>query len=267
MNTKNTLLDTLWNDYRQMNPQVDRIHRLLTDRGEVVVNDHIALRTFDTAKVGLDVLAACFLDLGYTAGEDYHFEAKKLRARHFDPPQADMPRVFISELQLSKCSADLRQSVASLVDQVDETALGRSDLPASGRPWTLSYSDYKTLADESEYAGWVSAFGFRANHFTVFVNALKTFDSLESLNACLKDNGFALNSSGGEIKGSPADCLEQSSTLADIVPVAFEDGTFDVPCCYYEFARRYPLPDGTLFSGFVTGSADKIFESTDRQKA
>ena len=36
-----------------------------------------------------------------------------------------------------------------------------------------------------------------------------------------------------------------------------------VPSCYYEFARRYPLPSGELFQGFVPASADKIFESTD----
>jgi len=267
MNDLNSLLDQLWNDYRRMNGQVDRIHQLLTSRGETVFNDHIALRTYDDPRVGLDVLAKCFLDLGYTPGEDYVFEAKKLRARHFEPPtsEAGKPRVFISELQLAKCSAQLGDIVTKLVDQVDEATRQRPDLPASGRPWQLSYDDYKLLADESEYAGWMAAFGFRANHFTVYVNALKSFSSLEELNAFLKESGFALNASGGEIKGSPQTYLEQSSTLADVAPVEFSDATHDIPCCYYEFARRYEMPNGELFSGFVAKSADKIFESTDRQ--
>jgi hypothetical protein len=57
--------------------------------------------------------------------------------------------------------------------------------------------------------------------------------------------------------------LRQSSTLADIVNIKFIEGNYDIPCCYYEFAQRYPNPDGRLFSGFVAKSADKIFESTN----
>ena len=45
----------------------------------------------------------------------------------------------------------------------------------------------------------------------------------------------------------------------------FDDGSKVIPCCYYEFARRYPLPNGNLFQGFVAKSADKIFESTNRR--
>jgi hypothetical protein len=124
---------------------------------------------------------------------------------------------------------------------------------------------YETLRRESEYAAWLAAFGFRANHFTVDVNALKTFESLGELNRFLKDQGHRLNTSGGEIKGSPEDLLEQSSTLAGEVEVRFSDGRKRIPACYYEFARRYPGPDGKLFTGFVAKSADKIFQSTDRQ--
>jgi hypothetical protein len=47
------------------------------------------------------------------------------------------------------------------------------------------------------------------------------------------------------------------------VEVSFSEGIFTIPGCYYEFARRYPDADGKLFSGFIAGSADKIFESTD----
>jgi hypothetical protein len=72
-----------------------------------------------------------------------------------------------------------------------------------------------------------------------------------------------MNSSGGEIKGSKEQFLKQSSTLAEIVPVEFIEGVREVPACYYEFAERFRNDDGKLFSGFIAGSADKIFESTD----
>ena len=58
----------------------------------------------------------------------------------------------------------------------------------------------------------------------------------------IKDNGYILNSSGGEIKGSQNDLLEQSSTMADKMEVTFESGSESVPSCYYEFAKRYARP-------------------------
>ncbi len=52
--------------------------------------------------------------------------------------------------------------------------------------------------------------------------------------------------------------------MADRVEMEFAGGEKHViPTCYYEFARRYPGPDGKLYEGFVAASADKIFESTN----
>ena len=73
------------------------------------------------------------------------------------------------------------------------------------------------------------------------------------------DDGFHCDT----IKGSPEELLEQSSTMADRAEVAFSDQTVSIPSCFYEFALRYPKPDGELYTGFVAASADKIFESTD----
>ena len=123
---------------------------------------------------------------------------------------------------------------------------------------------YLKLAAESEYASWVYAFGFRPNHFTVSINHLKNFSDLAKLNAFLKMNGFMLNAAGGEIKGTPAELLEQSSTMAGEIMWQFGDGVYSIPACYYEFAKRYPLTSGELYQGFIAASADKIFESTNR---
>ena len=106
--------------------------------------------------------------------------------------------------------------------------------------------------------------GLRANHFTISVNHLKHPSSLQEVNALLKQAGFRLNHSGGEIKGSAEALLEQSSTLADRMSMTFAgDDRHEIPTCYYEFAIRYRDREGALFQGFVTASADRIFESTD----
>jgi hypothetical protein len=108
----------------------------------------------------------------------------------------------------------------------------------------------------------MAAFGFRVNHFTVLVNRLKKLNTLSQVNEAIKNAGFRLNTSGGEIKGTETIGLMQSSTLAEPVPVSFTDGTFQIPGCYYEFAQRFPV-NGRLYNGFVEQSADKIFESTN----
>jgi hypothetical protein len=133
-----------------------------------------------------------------------------------------------------------------------------------GNVWgTPSFEIYEKLRQESEYAAWVYVYGFRANHFTVNVNALKKFSSVEDVNQFLEKNGFKINDSGGRVKGTPEELLEQSSTMAGKLPVEFTEGTREIPSCYYEFAKRYPDSDGKLYSGFIAKSADKIFESTN----
>lgn len=267
MQTLDDLLKKLWDDYRSINKQADGIYNLLTKRGEKIQNDHIAFRTYGLPKVNIDVLARPFIGFGYKPNGEYTFTEKKLRARHYEHKDATKPKIFISELKVEEFSPSLQKTVKDLAAQVPEALTKQGDFSVSGRPWKpVSYAAYQALQKESEYAAWMAVYGFRANHFTVYFNALKTFSSLAEFNAYLKDNGFQLNSAGGEIKGSPKDYLEQSSTMAHPTEVDFSDGKKTVPACYYEFARRYPMPSGKEFTGFVEKSADKIFESTDNKK-
>jgi hypothetical protein len=260
----NELFAKLWENYLTVTPSARKIHALLgSSQQDDVINDHIALRTFNLPHIGLEKLAAHFLALGYVECGEYHFEAKKLYAKHFEHPDPKQPKVFISELLLEQCSPELQQIITALVAQMDPAAVTAENFLYSGKHWQLDQASYRTLLAESEYAAWTAVWGFRANHFTVSVNELNNFSSLQSVNAALKQGGFALNTSGGEIKGSPEVLLEQSSTLADEAVAEFTDGDQLIPSCFYEFALRYPMPNGKLYTGFVAASADKIFESTN----
>ncbi|OBT08272.1 succinyldiaminopimelate aminotransferase [Shewanella sp. UCD-FRSSP16_17] len=258
----NALFAALWQDYINMTPSADSIHQLLS-KGEPIINDHIALRTFNIAKVNLSVLAAHFESIGYVACGDYNFEQKKLVAKHFEHPDPNQPKVFISELLVEEFSQAAQTIIHGLIDQVDVADTKADNFLYSGRHWRVDLASYNTLLAESEYAAWVAAIGYRANHFTVSINALPEFEKIEAVNEALKGAGFTLNTSGGEVKGSPEVLLEQSSTMADRMVVDFADGELEIPTCFYEFARRYPMADGNLYTGFVAASADKIFESTN----
>ena len=261
----NDLFDRLWADYAAITPQAARIHALLRGRGETVRNDHIALRAFDLPGADIEALDRAFVAGGYRAADSYEFPDKHLHAYHYEHPEPARPKIFISALDVDALSPDAQAILRALVARIPPGASANPWFAVSGRPWDVDFATVERLRAESEYAAWLAVFGFRANHFTVDVNALTTFASLEELNRFLLENGFRMNESGGLIKGTPAQLLEQSSTLADEIEVQLADGPHRLPSCYYEFARRYPGPDGRLFQGFIPTSATRIFESTDRQ--
>lgn len=257
----------LWQDYLAVTPQAQAIHELFTGRGETVVNDHVAFRTLSESAIALPKLETVLADLGYEPYGDFRFEQKKLNAKSYRHKlEADAPKIFLSEIQVAELPDTIATVLRGLSAQIPANLALSPELFWCGRLWHCpSFEDYQALASASEYAAWLATMGLRANHFTVSINHLKTLGAIADVNQLLKDKGFALNTSGGEIKGSPAVKLEQSSTLADTIELTFADGSSHrVPSCFYEFAERHPLANGQLFDGFIEGNADKIFDSTNR---
>lgn len=264
MQTVENFFNNLWHQYTEVNPQAHAIHALLEARGENVVNDHVALRTFNTVKLGIDNLSQIFESMGYENRGSYDFKAKKLNAYHFEHTEdPNHPKIFISELITESFSDELQSIVHRIDSEVSAEEVLEDDFLYTGRPWGLTFEEYITLLQESEYAAWTAAYGYRANHFTVSINHLTTFFDIETLNQFILDNGFAMNDSGGLIKGTPAQMLEQSSTMAPLVNLEFNASNHLIPSCFYEFAKRYPTESGKLYQGFIAASADKIFESTN----
>ena len=265
--TKEQLLSKLWEQYTAITPSAEKIHTLLGEKGQVITNDHIAIRTYNDERINIAVLEKPFLAVGYEPMGEYVFESKKLFAKHYQhKTDKTAPKIFISELELEKCSSELQNTVKEFLDTCDQSAFTHPDLIFAGSVWEKpSYAKYNSLREESEYAAWMYVYGFRANHFTVNVNDLTDFSTLESLNDFLEEKGWKLNTSGGKIKGTPTQLLEQSSTLGDVKAIKFVEGEFSIPTCYYEFALRYEDNKGEVYQGFIASSADKIFESTDLQ--
>ncbi len=270
MKQYNNTFQKFWDTYSNQNPSARRIFELFASKGEDVVHDHIALRTFNDPRMNIDVVARIFTDNGYEARGTYDFKVKKVFGRHFEHiSDPDAPKVFISELLLDQFSPYLQDTVMQKLDSLSADAYQSPELVYSGSLWgTIPFSTYEKLRAESEYAAWTLVYGYRANHFAIKVNALKNFKTLQEVNAFVKQNGYAMNtSSGNEIYGAPEELLEQSATLAERRPINFTDGVFEIPSCFYEFTLRYPDADGKLYPGFKAANADKIFESTNFYKS
>lgn len=260
-------LSKLWEIYIDQNPNARKVFNLFSERGETVINDHIALRTFDLPKVNINKLAAVFRKDGYEMKGEYLFPDKHLYARHYEHADAGLPKIFISQLELDTFSDEFKNIVSTIVGKINQEIIDSDSFIHSGVVWgDISFQTYNLLRKESEYAAWLYANGFVANHFTVSVNHLKSFSNLLEVNSFLKENGFLLNANPNEIQGSKEQFLEQSSIKAGLIEVKFIEGIKQIPSCYYEFALRYPMHDGKIFDAFIADSANKIFESTDFYK-
>ncbi|WP_428243880.1 DUF1338 domain-containing protein [Gynuella sp.] len=258
----------LWNDYVRMTPQADAIQQAFQQRGDQVINDHVAFRTFKHSAIELEKIEPFLFDLGYQRNEQYHFSAKKLNAWSYIHQNEDQPLIFLSELLTDQLSAPAQKIIRSLTDQIDPGTITDASVFYSGRHWQCpDYQTYQSLLAESEYAAWLSVFGLRANHFTVAVHKLKSLQTLPEVNDFVESLDYELNTTGAKIKGSPEVLLEQSSTMASHQDITFGDGSIhQIPTCFYEFARRYPQADGSMFKGFVEANADKIFDSTNARR-
>lgn len=264
----NDVFKQLWHDYTTQNPAVQDIYNLFEAREDVDIHhDHVAFRTFSHPKVGADRIVELFKQFGYEVKQTYDFEKKKLNAKHLEHKDKNRPKIFISELRYNEFSPFAEDVIGQWIARVPEAIGEDFSFLWYGNPWTKpSYEVYAKLREESEYAAWMYVYGFRINHFAIFVNHLQVYNDIRSVNELIKSKGYKLNQAGGEIKGSREILLEQSSIMAEKAEISFVEGEYSIPACYYEFTQRYPDEHGNLYHGFYASSADKIFESTNFYK-
>src|SRR6478736_3056643 len=105
------LFTKLWDDYTSRNPHALAIYQSFEKQGEHVINDHIALRTFNDPRINVEVLASFFKKYGYIEKGQYNFPVKKLFAKHYEHTDPEAPKVFISELLVEKFSPELQAVV------------------------------------------------------------------------------------------------------------------------------------------------------------
>jgi hypothetical protein len=108
------LLDVLWQRYRQRVEYVQTYERIIQDAGARFVNDHIAFRTLALQRppAGIHSVSRVFEVLGYVPAGMYTFPDKKLSALHFQHPESQFPKLFISQLETWQLPSDARQLIA-----------------------------------------------------------------------------------------------------------------------------------------------------------
>lgn len=259
----NQFFDQLWQDYSAITPQAKIIQQAFSQHNTQLINDHVAFRTFDIPVMDIASLEKYLFDFDYQLLDNYHFPDKHLSACAYIHPDPNIAKVFLSQLHIDQLTEQSQQIISHKLST-------RAPLPDdasifySGRCWGLpDWDEYQILRSESEYAAWLLTLGFHANHFTLDMSSLSQITNWQDLFSFMNQLGIKMNSEGGLIKGDPSVYLEQASTLADEITLKFDQGSKTVKTCFYEFAKRFPQANGSLYQGFVTNNANQIFSSTN----
>ena len=249
------LLDRLWHGYVADVPVARRFTELCDGGFD---NDHIALRSLarDGRGSGLEVFVPVFEHLGWRVVDDYSFPDVHLNAVYL--AQRGLPRVFISELDVTALPADACDAVLRTPPDAAwsaDSATTDFDALASWfrAPPPPDRVDVELVARCSQYGAWVMCFGRRVNHFTA------TVDDVEAWHRRLSEAGVVMKA---EIEGpviAPGGCgLRQTATAAVNVMVEYSDGSSSPrPYAYFEIAER---KGG--FDGFLAGQARNLFDQT-----
>ncbi|MEN8116001.1 MAG: DUF1338 domain-containing protein [Bacteroidota bacterium] len=291
------LLNWLWEDYLKRVSYARKYVELVNKKGGNVVNDHIALRTFNThtgeQPAGIRALKHILICLDYYPAAKYDFTKKKLKAAHFEHPDPMFPKFFVSQLEVELLPEWAQNIVKKMVKDTPYILSDRSiellgllnregELPKMAgealvtdlvqyfrRPWKIpEKEDVLKLNDVSQYAAWVLLHGNSVNHFTAFINyqEVSEWPDLETTCEGLKDAGVPMKE---QIEGEKGSKLQQSATHAvkEEVEVKGNDGVENITWtyAYYELAQRgYVEESGNkkLFSGFLEDQAAQLFNMT-----
>lgn len=291
------LLESLWEQFIARVSYARTYVDLVTEKGGQIVNDHIALRTFNThtgeQPEGIRAIKHILNFLDYKPVTTYEFKKKKLTAVHFEHPDKKFPKIFVSQIEVGLLPDWAQQIIHNTVVETpyllsDESIKLLGVLKKEGqlpklaadalvadltryfrRPWSIpKKEDVLKINDVSQYAAWTLLHGNSVNHFTAFINYqdVKEWPDLEATCKGLEKAGIPIKDN---IEGERGSKLRQSATLAvkEEVDVIGEDGPekLNWTYAYYELAERGFIEENgqkKLFSGFLGEQATHLFDMT-----
>ncbi len=292
------LVDRLWKQYLQRVYYAQKYKDLVTGKGGRVVHDHIAFCTLNVhtgeQPEGISAISHIIRMLDYKKAGVYKFPRMKLTACHYEHPDPMLPKIFVSQLEVTEFSEWFKELVH---EQVVDTPYLLSDqgiellnlLKAQGalpseaaeilageltgyfsRPWGIIPKEILLkINDVSQYAAWTLLFGNSVNHFAAFINhqEVAEWPDLESTCNGLLKAGVPMKDI---IEGEKGSKLQQTATQAvkEEVEIIDEEGEpegMEWPYAYYELTERGFEEEGgekKLFSGFLGEQAVHLFNLT-----
>jgi hypothetical protein len=217
------LIARLWNRYIERVQYGKKYTDLVTEKGGNIVIDHIAFRTFNThtgeQPEGIRAIRHILNFLDYKPASKYAFSKKKLNAVHFEHPDETLPKIFVSQLEVSELPTWAQEMINETVHNTPYLLSDRSIellrileekeiLPIEAaeyllddlvsyfhRPWNIPLKEYVLkINDVSQYGAWVLLHGNSVNHFAVLINSqnMKDWPDLETTCQALAEAGVPM---------------------------------------------------------------------------
>jgi hypothetical protein len=291
------LFDRLWEQYTGRVPCAKHYADLVAEKGGKVVIDHIAFRTLNAhtgeQPEGIRAIRHILNFLEYKPVTKYNFQKKKLKATHFEHPDENLPKIFVSQLEVNELPEWAQSAINNTVNNTSYLITDKSlellrileengALPSEAaeylinnlvqyfrRPWNIPLKeDVLKLNDISQYGAWVLLHGNSVNHFAVLTNYqnVKEWPDLETTAKALAEAGIPIKE---HIEGEKDGKLRQTATLAvkEEVKVKGDSGIENMTWtyAYFELAQRnYTEENGKqiLFNGFLGEQANHLFDMT-----
>jgi hypothetical protein len=240
---------------RQFNEMVNR-------KGGRIVLDHIGFRTLNThtgeQPGGIWSIRHIFECLGYSPSGKYTFPKKNLNAVHFEPAIKELPKIFVSQLEVVQlpnwAQSLISEAVAFAPYLISDTGIelltrlnneGTLTHEAADvltdelvryfhRPWNPPPKDtVLKLNDVSHYAAWVLLHGNAPSHLASLVNAQNVAAWPDIFTTCqaMQQAGIPMKE---KIEGVKENLLLQTATMA-----VTEDVTVKENGMYFEIPWRY----------------------------
>jgi len=282
---RHTIINSLWEAYRQTTPQMLVIENGLKQLGlHHLILDHFAIIDLPGPHTGIDTLSQFFTKIGYEIqGNDYLAEKQNDFRWLAEPNSLDLPahqvlpQVVVADFRLQELPITVRRIIEKYANQSKPPPLADLQNPAlflhyfSGRDWPLpTISEFKTVQEYNELLAWVLVFGRKPNHFTLSVHLMDHFADLDAFHQFIENTlSLTLNTDGGAIKGGKSCGIQQGSTSGIISQIKLADGNIHIPTGFVEFVWRHPHTSsqqnptrwGDFFTGFVANNANKVIQS------
>lgn len=267
------LLGDLWDEYVQRVVYARQYRDVVLERGGTVANDHIAFRTLNVPIVGYPFgiwgIERVFKSLGYEIRGSYRFPDKHLTAYHYEHEDQDLPRIFISQLEVLELPREVMDLIIKAVSDAQDLYDPENPKVLFTRPWSPPSEEVVRRVNEvSQYGAWTLLHGNAVNHFTAYINKqnVKEWPDIEVTVKGLNEIGIPMKS---QIEGLFGSKLRQTATKPVTERVATKEGVMEWPYAYYEIAERgYVEENGEkkLFTGFLGPQATELFEMTKQEK-
>lgn len=291
------LLEKIREVYYTRVPHARIYSELVRRKNGKVIYDHLGFRTLNThcgeQPEGIWAIRHIFDCLGYHAAGKYAISKKNLKAMHFEPEIAGLPKIYVSQLEVSQLPTwaqhlmpDVISDTPYLLSDAGIELLAR--LKQDGvltmeaaeilqnelsnyfrRPWNPPPKEtVLKLNDVSHYAAWVLLHGNAPSHFAVLINTqeVAAWPNLETTCEALKKAGLPVKE---KVEGKKDSLLQQSATYAvkEDVEVLGDDGLEKIPWtyAYLELIRRgYIEEDGQqqLYQGFIDNQERYLYNMT-----